>query len=336
MYVGIGFGLTYLPSIVIVGFYFDKRRALATGLAVCGSGIGTFIFAPLSAFLLDTYGWQGANWIISAIILHGVFLGALYRPLETVVSRAPPRPESPPPASSPPHGAIIQKILEEKRRQRTISTGSMDGMLITRDNRFVRDAEAACKAVLRRKRLVSTNGSPGADELPPPPPPTGVESDVGVGAVNRRLLELKTVSRTASLRSTGSAGDGEPDGEAASGEDREGYATSCLSVPDGGGPPRRRRRQPARPLYRQDIFYSGSVTNIAEFKSTASMTSYVQSYTSIPASTRLGSSEGWKRTVSARCQPIFYVLRQMFDFSLMRSFTFLLLCTSGVLAMSGE
>ena len=44
---GISFGLMYLPSIVIVGYYFDKKRAFATGIAVCGSGIGTFLFAPL-------------------------------------------------------------------------------------------------------------------------------------------------------------------------------------------------------------------------------------------------------------------------------------------------
>jgi len=45
---GVGFGLMYLPSIVMVGYYFDKRRALATGIAVCGSGIGSFVFAPLT------------------------------------------------------------------------------------------------------------------------------------------------------------------------------------------------------------------------------------------------------------------------------------------------
>ena len=49
---GISFGLMYLPSIVIVGYYFDKKRAFATGLAVCGSGIGTFLFAPLSKMTL--------------------------------------------------------------------------------------------------------------------------------------------------------------------------------------------------------------------------------------------------------------------------------------------
>ena len=47
---GITFGLVYLPAIVIVGQWFEKRRALASGIAVCGSGIGAFVFAPLSRF----------------------------------------------------------------------------------------------------------------------------------------------------------------------------------------------------------------------------------------------------------------------------------------------
>ena len=55
---GIGFGLMYLPSIAMVSFYFDKRRALATGLAVCGSGVGTFVFAPFFNFLVVEYGWK--------------------------------------------------------------------------------------------------------------------------------------------------------------------------------------------------------------------------------------------------------------------------------------
>ena len=35
---GLGLGLIYLPAIVSVGFYFERRRALATGISVCGSG----------------------------------------------------------------------------------------------------------------------------------------------------------------------------------------------------------------------------------------------------------------------------------------------------------
>jgi len=48
----------YLPSIVMVGFYFDKKRALATGIAVCGSGVGTFVLAPIISFLVSAYGWK--------------------------------------------------------------------------------------------------------------------------------------------------------------------------------------------------------------------------------------------------------------------------------------
>lgn len=32
--------MVYLPSRVIVSYYFETRRALATGVAVSGSGIG--------------------------------------------------------------------------------------------------------------------------------------------------------------------------------------------------------------------------------------------------------------------------------------------------------
>lgn len=35
---GFGFGLIYLPAVVAVGYYFETKRSLATGIAVCGSG----------------------------------------------------------------------------------------------------------------------------------------------------------------------------------------------------------------------------------------------------------------------------------------------------------
>lgn len=47
---GIGFGLMFLPAVVIVGQYFSNKRALATGIAVCGSGIGTSFFSYVSLF----------------------------------------------------------------------------------------------------------------------------------------------------------------------------------------------------------------------------------------------------------------------------------------------
>lgn len=50
--------MIYMPSVITVGFYFERWRALATGLALCGSGVGMFAFAPLTSFLEEKYGWR--------------------------------------------------------------------------------------------------------------------------------------------------------------------------------------------------------------------------------------------------------------------------------------
>lgn len=78
---GFGFGMMYLPAIVIVGYYFERKRALATGIAVCGSGIGMFIMAPLSDLLLDQFDWRGALLVIAGIVFNGAVCGMLMRPL---------------------------------------------------------------------------------------------------------------------------------------------------------------------------------------------------------------------------------------------------------------
>ncbi|CAD1473627.1 unnamed protein product [Heterotrigona itama] len=79
---GLGFGLIYLPAIVTVTCYFEKYRSLATGIAVCGSGLGTLIFAPCLDYLIAKYGWRGAILICSGIVLNCTVLGALFRPLQ--------------------------------------------------------------------------------------------------------------------------------------------------------------------------------------------------------------------------------------------------------------
>ncbi|WAR27576.1 MOT3-like protein [Mya arenaria] len=74
-------GHLFLTGYVYIGHYFTKQRALAIGIASCGSGVGGFVFAPLSNFLIQKYGWKGAMWILSGIVLNGVPLGILLRPI---------------------------------------------------------------------------------------------------------------------------------------------------------------------------------------------------------------------------------------------------------------
>ena len=115
---GIGFGLIYLPAVVCVGYYFETRRSLATGIAVCGSGFGTFTFAPLASYLIETFGWKGALLILAGLILNCVLFGALMKPLvytegdRTVDSNGDVKP-------------LLQRMAEEKRIQ--MERGSIGG-----------------------------------------------------------------------------------------------------------------------------------------------------------------------------------------------------------------
>ncbi|KAL3095392.1 hypothetical protein niasHS_007491 [Heterodera schachtii] len=87
---GLGFGLIFLPAIVIVGQYFSERRALATGIAVCGSGIGTAIFGKLNPFLLDLFSdmaGEEESWRLFLLFLSGTslfcaFFGYFFKPLK--------------------------------------------------------------------------------------------------------------------------------------------------------------------------------------------------------------------------------------------------------------
>ncbi|EYC23176.1 hypothetical protein Y032_0016g3158 [Ancylostoma ceylanicum] len=51
---GVGFGMIYLPAIVVVGYYFESKRAIATGIAVAGSGVGTMVMPFLTEFCISS------------------------------------------------------------------------------------------------------------------------------------------------------------------------------------------------------------------------------------------------------------------------------------------
>lgn len=132
---GIGFGMIYLPSIVVVGYWFERKRALTTGIALCGSGVGGMIFAPLTTYLLEQYTWQGHNLIIAGIVLNCAVCGMLFFPLDKC-SVDPQKPMIT--RIEMERGAIMKALIEEKSRQRTISTGSLDNCIITRDNKLIK------------------------------------------------------------------------------------------------------------------------------------------------------------------------------------------------------
>uniref|UniRef100_A0A914Y7S3 Major facilitator superfamily (MFS) profile domain-containing protein n=1 Tax=Panagrolaimus superbus TaxID=310955 RepID=A0A914Y7S3_9BILA len=81
---GVGFGFMYCPAIIIVTMYFEKYRSLATGITVCGAGVGTAVFARVVAWLVKAFGWREVFLIYAGIVLLCIPCGLLYRPVEFV------------------------------------------------------------------------------------------------------------------------------------------------------------------------------------------------------------------------------------------------------------
>ncbi len=88
-FIGIGFGLIYLPAIVSVTCYFEKYRSLATGIGVCGSGFGTVIFAPIIKMSISNFHLEGTLVIIACAVLTCVFYGILLRPVPSTEADEP-------------------------------------------------------------------------------------------------------------------------------------------------------------------------------------------------------------------------------------------------------
>ncbi|CAL8284971.1 unnamed protein product [Merluccius merluccius] len=132
---GVGFALCYTPAIATVGGYFSRRKALAYGIAMSGSGIGTFLLAPVVQLLIDYYSWRGALLILSAFVANLCVCGALLRPIP--VGRGPDSTPPPPPQDHAPSSGC------NPMRERRLSSC----FLSSRDYSFLLLPDFLCLAV---------------------------------------------------------------------------------------------------------------------------------------------------------------------------------------------
>ncbi|KAJ8298560.1 hypothetical protein KUTeg_022620, partial [Tegillarca granosa] len=89
VFTGLGFCFLYIPSSVLSGLYFDRRRSLATGIVQSGYGLGALVFPFLIHKLIEEYGWKGSIFIVNAINVHNFVFAALLRPIKSRVPKSP-------------------------------------------------------------------------------------------------------------------------------------------------------------------------------------------------------------------------------------------------------
>ena len=81
IFAGIGSGMIFLSSVIIVQQYFTKKRAMAAGIASAGLSMGTLTGSPVIQFLIDQFGWRGALIINAGLYLNVCVFGGLLRPI---------------------------------------------------------------------------------------------------------------------------------------------------------------------------------------------------------------------------------------------------------------
>src|SRR5688572_4990759 len=78
--VGVGVGLSYVPSVAAVQRWFVRRRGAASGIAVSAIGFGTLFGAPLAHVLIAEVGWRNAYLVLAVITVVGAILAGIMIP----------------------------------------------------------------------------------------------------------------------------------------------------------------------------------------------------------------------------------------------------------------
>jgi len=306
---GVGLGFIYLPSIISVTCYFHKKRALVTCMAVCGAGVGTFVFAPLGEYLLDTYSLRGALLIQSGIIMNGAVFGAMLRPLTATKKKRSKKEDE----TTKTEEAV--KLLNNGDTKQPAQNGG--NKPIVKYNNVDVDKSKPQSNAAEIKIVVTSEDD-------------DVKHDIKADLLSNdasRLSAVKSHLRD-SNRMAISVGDvrvlaknaSKKTDEASKEADDRPHRSRTNSTSS--------ERKLTRPLYRKDIFLSGSLLHVAEFRSYPDVRSYMKEVTIVPSDgvDGEGKSTGCMKAASD-------ALKMMLNCGLFADPIFVLACLINVLAM---
>ncbi|XP_063623899.1 uncharacterized protein LOC134795899 [Cydia splendana] len=81
LFCGVGFALINMSTALVVGFYFEKRRSIAIGIATLGTSVGIMSWYPINSNLVKLAGWRSVTLFHSGMFGIIYFLAMTFRPL---------------------------------------------------------------------------------------------------------------------------------------------------------------------------------------------------------------------------------------------------------------
>lgn len=284
---------------------------------MCGSGAGTFVMAPLCEALIQAFGWRNALLILSLIILLCVGCGSMFRPLESVEITLTKEEELDIKANEKPSLPVVfTKPLAEGRYAFSVPNSSHNTWIGASVNtRYPTAAEVFLGSGVNLDRRTSI--TPSAT-----PTVTTATTQLNAGNIHHTTKKLEQLSKAQKTRS-GNATPTEENLQAPTfnlhkelntvGEDDENESEALIDQ-DGAKPQLTARRHTVsgrrpniqapngaakkdkrttqqfgssnRPLYRDDIFFSGSLTRIPGYQSQTSL-QYHMTVTRMPTQTEV-------------------------------------------------
>ncbi|KOB58187.1 Uncharacterized protein OBRU01_25396, partial [Operophtera brumata] len=322
---GIGLCMIYLPAVLTVGFYFEKWRALATGLALCGSGVGTFAMGPLTSALLEQLGgWRPTLLVHAGMLLLCILFGAMFRPLKPVRVTLEDSSEE---DTARRHEVAVEKLNSMIKLHNKLDSG----ISMPPEMRFTNKASPhtwmgvanntrypTAEEVFRGSNSHLTNH-------------LGRRASANAGAIKNTLgnkplfIDVSVAEKDEQEDSNSNIDNTEPlistptQMKIVATQNHHNYRRSHVDLV-------------ARPLYRDDIFFGASLSRLPQYTSRTSL-GYHAFVTHVP------TKEDVQEDQPGKCrfcpEAVKRTLATMLDVSLFKSPTFVILALSGMFTMLG-
>ncbi|KAG7459566.1 hypothetical protein MATL_G00212050 [Megalops atlanticus] len=159
---GLGYCLTFLPTVTILSQYFTSRRSLVTAVASTGESFSIFTFAPAFTALKQLIGWRLCLVVIGVLQSSIIICGALLRPI--VIE---PKPKEEEVTKSPSSKQLESKYALENEHTRTSISSTDSGVQSLSSSRTELAGE---RDGPEQKALMAEEGAEAAPRTQPPAP----------------------------------------------------------------------------------------------------------------------------------------------------------------------